>query len=588
MWMINVGHRKQKGFFMGRLIAALLLVTLAACGGGGGGGGGVGGPPPSGVVVSDAEAGRLLTQATFGATDASISAVKSAGLDGWISQQLAIGAPSQGHQAYLDARLTQLQTSNPNASLNANHFYESWWKAAATEPGELRQRMAFAYSQIFVISLADSAIDVRGAGSYYDMLNRNAFANFRTLLEEITLHPMMGRYLTYLANQKEDTAGTRTPDENYAREVMQLFTIGVNRLNANGTPQTDSSGAPIPSYTPADISGLAKVFTGISWYHPTPTNNTFFGSNRDPDREVRPMIFYPQYHSTSAKAFLGTTIPASPTVDVAGDLRIALDTLYNHPNVGPFLAQRLIQQLVTSNPSTAYVGRVAAIFNNNGSGVRGDMGAVVRAILTDAEARDMNNLNSTSFGKLREPVIRLTNWIRAFGATSQTGNWLITSTSSNQSLGQSPLASPSVFNFWRPGFVPPSATELGSRSLLAPEFQIVDEVSVAGYLNTIQSAIDAGIGSTPPGGSGRDVRAAYAAEIALAENPEGLADRVSRLLLANSASATLRTQIIEAINAVAIPSGTNVTQAQIDTARLNRVKTAILFAMASPEYLIQR
>jgi uncharacterized protein (DUF1800 family) len=575
---------------MRRLIAALLLVALAACGGGGGGGGGSGGggTVPPAAAVTDAEAGRLLSQASFGATEASINTVKSAGLNGWISQQLTIGPPSSGIQAYLDTRLAQLQTTNPTASLNANHFYEGWWRAATQEQGELRQRVAFAYSQIFVISLADGAVDVRGAGSYYDMLNRNAFGNFRTLLEDITLHPMMGRYLTYLANQKEDTAGTRTPDENYAREVMQLFTLGVNRLNANGTTQTDSSGAAIPSYTPADISGLAKVFTGISWYHPNPTNSTFFGGNRDPDREVRPMIFYPQYHSTSAKTFLGVTIAASPTVDVAGDLRIALDTLYNHPNVGPFLAQRLIQQLVTSNPSPAYVGRVTAVFNNNGSGVRGDMGAVVRAILTDAEARDMNNLNSTSFGKLREPVIRMTHWMRAFGATSQTGNWLITSTSSNQSLGQSPLASPSVFNFWRPGFVPPATTELGSRNLLAPEFQIVDEVSVAGYLNTIQTTIDAGIGSTPPGGSGRDVRSAYTAEIALAENPTALVDRINLLLLSNSASAALRAQITDAVNAITIPSGTSVTQAQIDAARLNRVKTAILFAMASPEYLIQR
>lgn len=566
---------------MRRLLTVLALVALTACGGGGGGGGG--GPAAGGgtgqAAPTPSEAARLLTQATFGPTPASLQAVQNAGVNGWLTQQTNTASSGLSHQAYLDQRLAQLVAANPGASLNANHFYESWWRQASSGPDELRQRTAFAYSQIFVISLVDPNIDVRGAGSYYDMLTRNAFVNFRTLLEDVTLHPMMGRYLTFLGNQKEDTAGTRTPDENYAREVMQLMTIGLSELNADGTPRLNSTGQAIPTYTPADISGLAKVFTGISWYHPTPTNTTFFGGNRNNDREVRAMIFYPQFHSTSQKVFLGRTIPASATVDVAGDLRIALDTLFNHPNVGPFIAQRLIQQMVTSNPSTAYVGRVAAVFNNNGSGTRGDMGAVVRAILTDTEARTLPT--SASYGKLREPVIRVTNWIRAFGATSASGGYFITSTSSNQSLGQSPLASPSVFNFWRPGFTPPSTTELGSRLLLAPEFQIVDEVTVAGYINTMSSTIDQGIG-TATGGI-RDVRTTYAAETAIADNTTALVDRINLLLLYGQMSSQLRGQIETAVNAISIPA----TGSQ-DAARLNRVKTAVLFAMASPEYLAQR
>ncbi len=573
---------------MRNVLAALALLVLAACGGGGGGGGGGGsggGPPIPGVAApTAAEAARLMTQATFGPTPAGIEAVRAAGMNGWVTQQIAV-PNSLPLQTYLEARLQGLQATNPSASLNANHFYEAWWRGAATGQDELRQRVAFAYSQIFVISLADSSIDVRGAGSYYDMLLRNAFSNYRTLLEDVTLHPMMGRYLTFLANQKEDAAGTRTPDENYAREVMQLMTIGLSELNADGTVRLNSSNQPIPAYTPADIAGLAKVFTGISWYHPTPTNSTFFGGNRDPNREVRPMIFYPQFHSTSQKVFLDRTIPASVTVDVAGDLRIALDTLYNHPNVGPFIAQRLIQQLVTSNPSPAYVSRVAAVFNNNGSGVRGDMGAVVRAILIDMESRDAGVASAAGFGKLREPVIRLANWARAFSATSQSGNWLINSTSSNQSFGQSALNAPSVFNFWRPGFTPPGTTELGSRGLLAPEFQIVDEVTVAGYVNTMSSTIDQGIGATPPGGSGRDVRSAYAAELALAGDAAALVERINGLLLYGQMSSTLRGQTTDAVNAITIPA---TGQTAIDAARLNRVKTAILFAMASPEYLTQR
>ncbi len=569
---------------MKRLILALSALFLVACGGGGSGGSGGGGgtqtPAPPPVTITATEAARLLSQATFGATDATIEQARTAGVSAWLDNEFSAAPAAQTHLAYLDARLLQLRTTNPSASLSATNFYETWWRTAATSPDQLRQRVAFAYSQIFVISLNDGAVDVRGAGSYYDMLTANAFVNFRQLLENVTLHPMMGRYLTYLANQREDAAGTRTPDENYAREVMQLMTIGLWELNIDGTLRTNASNQPIATYTPADISGLARVFTGLSWYHPTPSNSTFFGGSRDPDASVRPMIFYPQYHSLSAKQFLGTTIPASTTADVGGDLRIALDALFNHPNVGPFIARQLIQRLVTSNPSNAYVGRVAAVFNNNGSGVRGDMRAVIRAILTDSEARSATAASDPAFGKLREPVIRLTHWIRAYGATSVSGNWLIGSTSSNQSLGQSPLAAPSVFNFWRPGFVPPATTQVGQRGFNAPEFQIVDEVSTAGYINTINGAITNGIGS------GNDVRAAYTAELAIADGADALVERLNRVLLAGQISTTLRARVLEAVNSIAIPA--TGTQAQIDAARLNRVRTANLLIVASPDYLVQR
>jgi len=589
---------------MRHLLAALSVGLLVACGGGGGssgGGGGVGGggggggggspppppppPPPPSLQLTTAEAGRLLVQATFGPTAASIAQAESQGLTGWINAQLAMPLPAQSHVAYGDAWFSATGIGD------ATNFYQSWWRQAVTEPGQLRQRVAFALSQVFVISLADPTVaeNVQMAASYYDMLNRDAFGNFRTLLEDVSLHPAMGLYLTFLGNQKEDAAGTRTPDENYAREVMQLMTIGLHELNVDGTRRLDGSGQPIPTYTPADIAGLAKVFTGISWYSANPTNTNFFGGGLNEDLVgITPMSFYPNFHSTSAKVFLGTTIPASPTVDVAGDLRIALDRLYNHPNVGPFISQRLIQQLVTSNPSPAYVGRVAAVFNNNGAGVRGDMAAVVRAILTDAEARDMTAVGSASFGKLREPVIRVTNWARAFGATSQSNNWLITSTASNTSLNQAPLTSPSVFNFWRPGFTPPATTQLGQRSLLAPEFQVVDEVTTASYINAMQTWVDAGIGSTPTGGSGRDVRTFYPAEVALTDNPQALVDRMNLLLFYGQMSPTLQSRLVAAISAVAIPAATGTNQAAIDTARLNRAKTAVFFSMISPEYLTQR
>ena len=289
------------------------------------------------------------------------------------------------------------------------------------------------------------------------------------------------------------------------------------------------------------------------------------------------MIFYPAFHSTSTKTFLGTTISGA---DGNAELNAALDVIFNHPNVGPFISRQLIQRLVTSNPSPAYVRRVAAVFDNNGASVRGDLAAVVRAILFDAEARDMSAVNNSTFGKVREPMIRLANWMRAFGAISVSGNYLITSTSSSLSLGQSALAAPSVFNFFRPGYVPPN-TRLGAAGLNAPEFQIVDEVTVAGYANTIQGAIGAGIGS------GADVRSAYAAEVAVADDAALLVERMNRLLLYGQMSPTLRTHITESVNSVAIP-GVGSTQAQIDAARLNRARLAVYMTMIAPEYLVQR
>ena len=573
----------------GMLVAGLALL-LTACGGGGGGGGGGGAASPGSpgqAAPTVAEAGRLLSQASFGAKDEDISAVQSAGLRGWIDQQMAIPVTTPTHFDHMNARLPELQAINAGATLSANQFYESFWLQAATRPDQLRQRVTFALSQIFVISLADSNIDPRGAASYYDMLSRNAFGNFRTLLGDVTMHPQMGIYLTYRGNQREDANGTRTPDENYSREVMQLFTIGLYELNADGTLRLDGQARPIPTYTATDISQLAKVFTGLSWYHPTPTNSTFTGGNANPDRHWRPMVRYPQFYSISQKRFLTTTIPATTTATAASmeaELNTALDALFNHPSTGPTFARGMIQRLVTSNPSPAYVGRVAAVFANNGNGVRGDMAAVIRAILLDAEARDAANISAASFGKIREPIVRNANWLRTFGATSQSGDWLITSTSANTSLGQSPLTSPSVFNFYRPGFVPAGTSQLGQRGLLAPEMQIVDEITTAGYINIMQNWIDQGIGSTPPGGSGRDVRVAYTAEVALADNVSGLIDRMDRLLLSGQMSSGLRQRMTTALNGIALTG----TQTQIDTARLNRAKLAVFMTMTSNDYIVQR
>jgi uncharacterized protein (DUF1800 family) len=554
-------------------VAALALASCSARVGGG--------PfPVPGGAPSAPEAARFLTQATFGANDASIAELRATGYSDWITRQMAMPV-SASHLAFMQERRALPGAPNPSV----NEFYGSFWQQATTGPDQLRQRVKLALSEIFVISVVDPNVDPLGAASYYDMLGANAFGNYRTLLEQVTLHPMMGTYLTWMANQKEDPTTGRQPDQNYAREVMQLMTIGVSKLNRDGTVQLDGAGKPIPTYAAEDVSGLSKVFTGYSWYSPTPTNNTFLGRNKDPSAIVRPMIAYPALHSTSAKSFLGTTIPASTTPDPQGDLTIALDTLFNHPNVGPFISKQLIQRLVTSNPSTAYVARVTIVFNNNGAGVRGDLAAVIRAILLDPEARSPVVAADPTFGKLREPVVRMGNWIRAANATSQTGGWLIPSTSANTSLSQSPLASPSVFNFWRPGYSPPN-TRIGGQGLVGPEFQVVDEVSVAGYLNTMQSTIDAGIGSTAPTG-GRDVRATYAAEMAIARDPGALVERMNLLLLNGQMSAALRSRIVDAVTGVVIPGG-NATETQINNSLLNRSKLAVYMSMASAEYLAQR
>jgi uncharacterized protein (DUF1800 family) len=572
-------------------LAGGLMLVAAACGGGGGGGsggsGGVGAPtgggagPPAPVRISDDEAARFLTQATFGPTGAEIVAVRDANnLAAWINAQQAL-PPGPGALATLDARLAEMRVTNPNANLSANSFYEHFWRQAATGQDQLRQRVTFALSQIFVISFADSGVEPRGVASYYDMLNRNAFGNYRTLLREVSLHPMMGRYLTHLGNQKEDPNTGRTPDENFAREILQLMSIGLYALNLDGSVQRDASGAPIPTYSSADVSNLAKVFTGFGWHNATPSNSTFFGGQPHPDRTVLPMIGYPNFHSTSAKTFLGATIPATTVANPMGDLDAALDIIFNHPNVGPFVARQMIQRLVTSNPSAGYIQRVATVFNNNGSGVRGDMGAVVRAVLLDTEARTGGANSAANQGKIREPVLRLSAWMRAFGATSTSGNWSVGSTSASTSLGQSPMTSPSVFNFFRPGYSPPN-TKMGGAGLVAPEMQIVDEVTTAGYLNTIYNAVVNGIGS------GNDVKANYAAEIALADNPAALADHLDTLLLHGTMTAGTRQKLIDAVTSVAIPAGANVTQTQIDAAKLNRARLGVVMAMASPDFIVQR
>jgi uncharacterized protein (DUF1800 family) len=492
--------------------------------------------------------------------------------------------PGASHEAYINAISATLPAGQ---SLSDSYVMHTFWRQAATGQDQLRRRVAFALSQIFVISLQDANLQNyrRGVASYMDMLTRNAFGNYRQLLQDVTLHPMMGLYLSHLRNRKEDPALNRVPDQNYAREVMQLFSIGLYELNPDGT-LTLVNGQPVETYDSDDIVGLSRVFTGFSWAGCANTSTNCFngGGTQSPNREVMPMQSFPQFHSISEKSFLGQTILANATPDPDGDLSKALDVIAGHANVGPFIGRQLIQRLVTSNPSQAYVGRVAQAFNSGtftsnlysvGTGQRGDLRATIAAILLDPEARTFPVADS---GKTREPVLRLAHWMRAFNARSASGYFQLGTTDDPATqLGQSPMRSPTVFNFYRPGYVPPN-TPIATAGLVAPELQNVNEISVVGYSNFMRSAVQNGVGSNNP----RDIQPDYTAELALAHDANLLIDRVSLLLTAGSMSAATRTLILSAVNSIPYP-GTNQT-----TARLNRVRLAVFFTLSSPDYLVQK
>ena len=540
-----------------------------------------------------AEAARFLTQATFGPTDADIDQLMSVGYDIWLNRQFKRQATS--HRAWWEARDAAIRAETPTSGANQDQVWESFWKQAATGEDQLRQRMVFALSQIFVVSAVDGNLgnQPRALAAWLDMLGERAFGSYRELLEAVTLHPMMGLYLSHLRNQKPDAATGRIPDQNYARESMQLFSIGLVKLNLDGTPQL-LNGQPVETYGPADVAGLSNVFTGFSWACPAaPANNCFLngssGGVSDPDRTFKPMVAYPQYHSTIAKSFLGVTIPVQVTPDAAGDLKTALDTLANHPNVGPFMSRQLIQRLVTSNPSPAYVRDVATVWNASGTRSRGDLKAVLLAILTHPEARLQNDTQ----GKLREPVLRLSAYLRAFPHASDTGNWRVGNTDNvATSLGQTPLRSPSVFNFYRPGYVPPG-TQIAAAGLVAPEMQLVNESSVSAWVNYMRDNLTSGVGqfNGVVGGvtfNRRDLQRNWAPELALASTPSALTSAVTDKLLYGQPADALRTELTNALSRINIPAPNGSNQTQIDAAKFNRVKSAVLLTLASPEFLGQK
>ncbi|MEA3031716.1 MAG: hypothetical protein QOJ53_640 [Sphingomonadales bacterium] len=542
----------------GATLAALgVSLTLAACGGGGGGGGGGAGmtpTPPAAILPTKIQAARFLSQASMGSSRTDIDQVAAQGFDAWLDAQFAMPRQTSHWDWLVAGGFATAATMNSQAG-----FDPVMWRQLIASPDQLRARVGMALLDFLVVGIDGVNVPWRqfAVAAYLDVLLDNAFGNFRTLMQAISTNVAMGYYLTFAGNRKANPATGSVPDENYARELMQLFTIGLLKLNPDGSVQANA-GVPIETYTQDDITGLARVFTG--W-------NLANADNTTPDRMRLPMTNNAALHETGVKTFLGTTIPAG----TAGpqSLTLALDAIFNHANVAPFVCKQLIQRLVTSNPAPAYVGRVAAVFANNGAGVRGDLKAVIRAILTDVEARSDAIAGASSAGKLREPIMRLTGWARAFGATSPSGAWPIGDTSSTSTrLGQSPGRSPSVFNFFRPGYTPPNSA-IATAGLVAPEFQITNEPSVIAYVNYMAALLSAGSG---------DFRADYTAISALAADSLALLDEVD-LLLGAALSAGTKASIRAAIDSIAFGSANG---------PIFRVYTAILLTLGSPEYLVQK
>ena len=597
------------GSLAGAAVASAAL--LAACGGGGGGSAGADSGQPSAVAGSSATAGlgsavagfnyavpessedaaRFLQQAQFSASDADIAAVREQGYAVWLSAKL--NAPAT--QGAVDWLVSRGYTAVDDRNFFDHTYLADFalWNQLIKSGDPVRKRLALALSEFFVMSMNGQDFEFRGfaTSQYWDCLVTGTRGNFRTLLEDVTLSPAMGDFLNTRGNQKEDSRG-RLPDENYAREVMQLFSIGLHELNTDGAEKLAADGSKIPAYTQSDVSNLARVFTGwdfdstgnVNTTVNYATNSRLIGSYQ---RAQKPMTLTESRHSTLAATFLGATVPAN--TGGAQALKIGLDTLFTHANVGPFFGRQMIQRLVTSNPSPAYVARVAAVFNNNGEGVRGDLKSVFAAVLLDNEARGPAGLNEPGFGKVREPMVRFVQWARTFGLDSAAGSWKLESLANNSSqLGQSPMRAGSVFNFFRPGYVPPS-TALAASKKVAPEFQIVTESTVGGYLNFMQNCIRNGFNAYSPNvpelnyqNPVRDIVASYAGVLPLVADAAALVAKLNLLLCAGQLPPASVTLMVNALNA------TPVTAASASDVKLNRIAAAVLMVMASSSYLVQK
>lgn len=491
-------------------------------------------PNPGGAASNSASAtiylttvsaaARLLDQATFGPSLAAIQSVQSTGLDAWITQQF--NTP--------DTPLANIPTPLPAVCLAANtptNCEESeWWQTVLTGPDQLRQRVAFALSEIFVISSdTDNATTIT---YYHNTLAQDAFTNFYTIMNDVSLSPGMGAYLNML-NSAKAPAG-EIPNENYPRELMQLFTIGLDALNSDGSLQLDGNGNPIPNYTQAQVQEFAAAYTG--WTYSTSTGGVPTKFPNNTANYLAPMVAVESAHDTTAKTLLnGTVLPAGQTAEQ--DLQGALTNIFNHPNVGPFVCTQLIQHLVTSTPSPAYIARISAVFANNGSGVRGDMQAVIRAILEDPEARAGDTDPTYNGGHLREPMLWITNFLRAVGFTNTDANGSYFSLSNySNNLNERPYRSGSVFNFFPPSYVIPGTT------LNAPEFDLENTASAILRLSLADSLVNNKIT-----GFSISLSATSPLGVLAASSPGQLVDMLGEIFMHGQMPSDMRNEIISAI-----------------------------------------
>ncbi len=553
------------------LAATGVALLLTACGGGGGGSAPPAAPPvppvppPEPTAAELEAASRFAANASFGLDYDEVYALAETGASDWIDAQFAM--PATRHTP-LVRDIVARREAGEFAAFEEDIEYLilsrrlAWWHSTLTADDQLRQRVAFALSQIFVVSdnVDELIVYPNALSTYYDLLLDNAFGNFRDLLRGVTLHPAMGFYLSHLNNGRSDPANNIFPDENYAREVMQLFSIGLFELENDGSGKL-VDGEPVPTYSNVEIREFAKIFTGLSWGGP----GAFFGK-REPNFSA-PMRMFDAAHEPGPKNLLnGQVVPAGQSG--IEDIDAAIDNLFNHPNVGPFIGNLLIQRLVTSNPSPAYVERVANAFNDNGSGVRGDMQAVIRAILLDPEATALPS-PGRDFGKLREPVLRYAAMLRQLGATSDDGFIFIAGYFLQELTKQHPLSSPSVFNFFLPAHSP--AGEIANAGLVAPEFQIVTSNSVVGMTNLIDFAVSADFVSDAPEPFA-PVSLTYADYLPLADDVPALVDRLNLVM----ASRTLDPATLAAIEAVV---------ADVDDLNF-RTRVAAYLVLVSADYAV--
>ncbi len=553
---------------------------------------------------NDVEAARFLDQATFGGRLQDIAQLRQLGYESWLNDQFAAAISLQ--EPYLD------WVSNLPSGVYQEQRQEAWFIHAAqlydpsnpllTHDDQLRQRVTFALSEMMVVSDKNAALlfQAWGLADYYDTLARNAFGNFRNLLKEVTLHPAMGKYLSMLGNRKDDTALNIRPDENYAREILQLFSIGLNQLNQDGSLVLSGvNQAPVPTYTQAQVRGFAHVFTGWNFLNCTAGQFSDCAPGNPYEEEwTSPMQAVEVFHdNTTSKQLLvypGVSLPngvLAPGGNAMQELDVALDNIFNHPNVAPFLARHLIQRLVTSNPSPEYIGRVSAAFNNNGQNVRGDMRAVIRAVLLDIEARTGHITSPNTFGKLREPITKLVRLWRTAPGQSVNGRVFRYSHIADQ-FGQFPLSAPSVFNFFSPRFA--QAGEIRDAGLVSPEFQIATDTQLVSapnelawrifffYVGSRYSVVWENGAPVP-----EETLMNYTALKALSVNPESLIDHLDLVMMSGAMSDYMRNLLITRLNGPLPDVIPGQAPGPPDLA-LFRVQQALYLIVNSPEFNIQK